>query len=51
MNQMEEERNKIIDGCFNPKLINVLDKIMMKWLNKFDPGCMFIGCKPHPFGN
>ena len=36
---------------FNPSWINVLDKIMMEWFNKYAPVFMCVGCKPHPFGN
>ena len=34
-----------------PSCINVLDESMMEWFNKWDPGFMRVGRKPHPFGN
>ena len=36
---------------FNPSWINVLDESMMEWFNKYAPGFMCIGSKPHHFGN
>ena len=36
---------------FNASLINVLDDIMMGWYNKFARIFMYVGQKPHPFGN
>ena len=36
---------------FNPSWINVLDKIIMEWFNKYAPGSMFVGHKPQPFCN
>ena len=51
MRKMEESLNLNMAEKFNPLWINVLDKIMMEWFNKYAPGFMFIGRKPHPFGN
>ena len=36
---------------FLPSWINVIDKSMMEWFNKWSPGFMCVGRKPHPFGN
>ena len=36
---------------FSPSWVSVLDKSMMKCLNKYCPGFIFVGRKPHPFGN
>ena len=36
---------------FLPSWINILDESMMECFNKWDPGFMFVGRKPHPFGN
>ena len=35
----------------NPYRINALDKSMMDLYNKFTPGFMCVGRKPHTFGN
>ena len=40
-----------MDQQFLPSWINVIDKSMMEWLNKWAPGFMCVGRKPHPFGN
>ena len=48
---MEEARNMNMSEEFNPSWINVLDKIIMEWFNKYAPGFMCIGPKTHPFGN
>ena len=40
-----------MDEEFNPSWINVMDKSMTKWFNKYAPGFMWFGRKPHPFGN
>ena len=40
-----------MDEEFNPSWINVLDKIIMQWFNKYAPGFMCVGHKNHPFGN
>ena len=31
--------------------INILDESMMEWFNNWAPGFMYVGRKPHPFGN
>ena len=36
---------------FNPSWITVLYESMMGWSNKYAPGFMYVGHKPHPFGN
>ena len=36
---------------FFPSWINVIDESMMEWFNKWSPGFMCVGRKPHPFGN
>ena len=36
---------------FNPSCINVINKSIMEWQNKFPPGFMCVGLKPHPFGS
>ena len=38
-------------GDFNPSWINVLDELMMEWLNKYAPRFMCVGHKHHNFGN
>ena len=38
------------DG-FSPSWVSVLDESMLEWLNKYCPGFMCVGRKPHPFGN
>ena len=48
---MEEAWNMNMAEEFNPMQINVLDKIMMEWFNKYVPSFMCIGNKPHNFGN
>ena len=48
---MEELWNKNIEEKFNPVLINVLEKRIMEWFNKYYPGFMCVGRKPHLFGN
>ena len=40
-----------MDKELNPLYINVLDKSMMEWFNKYAPGFMCVGRKHHPFGN
>ena len=37
-------------GDFSPSWINLLDKIMIEWFNKYAPGFMCVGRKPHSFG-
>ena len=51
MRQMEESRNPNMSEKINLSWINVLDKSMMEWFNKYAQGFMRVGCKPHPFGN
>ena len=51
MRQMEEAWNLNMAEEFNQLCINVLDKIMMEWFNKYAPGFMHVGHKLHPFGN
>ena len=36
---------------FNLSWVSVLDEYMMECLNKYCPGFMCVGLKPHPFGN
>ena len=31
--------------------INIPDEYMMEWFNKWDPRFIYVGRKPHPFGN
>ena len=51
MRQIQEAWNKNMADEFNPSWINVLDESMMEWFNKYAPGFMYVGRKPHPFGN
>ena len=51
MHQMEEAWNMNMSEEFNPLWINVLDENMMEWFNKYIPGFMCVGRKPHIFGN
>jgi hypothetical protein len=51
MRQLEEAWNKNMADEFSPAWINVLDESMMEWFNKWAPGFMCVGRKPHPFGN
>jgi hypothetical protein len=51
MRQLEEAWNKNMADEFSPSWINVLDESMMEWFNKYAPGFMCVGRKPHPFGN
>ena len=51
MSQMEETWNMNMAEEFNPSWINVLDKSMMEWFNKYTPQFMCVGRKTHPFGN
>ena len=48
---MEETCNLNIDEEFNLSWINEIEKIMIDWFNKYAPGFMCVGRKPHPFGN
>ena len=51
MFQLEEAWNHNMDQQFVPSCINVLDDSVMEWFNKWSPGFMCVGRKPHPFGN
>jgi len=51
MRQMEEEWNDNMTSVFLPSWVSVLDESMMEWFNKWAPGFMCVGRKPHPFGN
>ena len=51
MRQLEESWNQNMAQQFLPSWINVLDDSMMEWFNKWAPGFMCVGRKPHPFGN
>ena len=51
MRQLEKEWNANMDEEFDTSWINVLDESMMEWYNKYAPGFMCVGRKPHPFGN
>ena len=51
MSQMEESWNMNMAEEFNSSWINVMDKIMIKWFNKYAPGFMCVGIKPLPFIN
>ena len=51
MRQTEEPWNKNMANEFNPYLINVINKSMMEWYNKFPPGFICVGSKLHLFGN
>ena len=42
---------KCLAQQFLTSWINVLDESMMEWFNKWAPGFMCVGRKPHPFGN
>ena len=48
---MEEAWNMNIADEFNRSRINVLEEIMMEWFKKYDPVFIWIGLKPHIFGN
>ena len=48
---MIEQWNINMDQEFNPSCINVLDKSMMEWFNKYAPIFMCVGRKTHHFGN
>ena len=51
MRQMEEAWNMNMAEKFNPSWINVLEKVVMEWLNKYAPVFMWVGRKHHPFRN
>ena len=40
-----------MDQQFFLACINVPDESIMEWFNKWVPGFMCVGHKPHPFGN
>ena len=47
MRKMEEEWNLNMAEEFNPSWINVLNESMVEWFNKYAPGFMCVGRKPH----
>ena len=51
MRQMEESWNLNMDEEFDPSWINVLEKIIVEWFNKYAPVFMCVGRKNHPFDN
>ena len=51
MRKMEESWNLNMAKKFIPSCINVLDKIIMEWFNKYVPEFICVGLKPNPFGN
>jgi hypothetical protein len=51
MRKIEERWNQNMEDEFDPSWMNVLDESMMEWFNKYAPGFMCVGRKPHPFGN
>ena len=51
MCQIEEAWDMNMSEELNPSWINVLEKSIMEWFNKYAPGFMCDGRKPHPFGN
>ena len=51
MRQMDYARNKNMAYDVNPSWINVPDKIIMEWYNKFTHGFICFGWKPYPFEN
>ena len=51
MRQLEEAWNQNMAQQFVPSWINVIDESIMEWFNKWSPGFMCVGNKPHPFGN
>ena len=51
MHQFEEAWNHNMAQHFLPLCINVIDDSMMRWFNKWAPGFMCFGPKPHIFGN
>ena len=48
---MEELWNKNKEDEVKPGWINVLEKIIMEWFNKYSPGFMCVVRKPHLIGN
>ena len=51
MRQLEESWNKNMADQFLPSWIHFLDDSMMEWYNKWDPGFMCLGHKPHQIVN
>ena len=51
MCQLEEAWNQNMAQQLLLSWINILDDFMMKWFNKWYPGFICVGRKPHPFGN
>ena len=51
MIQWEEAWNKNMEDEFSPSWVSVLDESIMEWLNKYCPGFLCVGRKPHPFRN
>ena len=51
MRQMEESWNMNTAEEFIPTWINVLDKSIMEWSNKYLSGFMCVLRKSHPFSN
>ena len=51
ISQMEEACNINMDEEFNPSRNNVLDESVLEWFNKYVPGFLCVGRKPHPFSN
>ena len=51
MCQLEGSWNQNMAQQFLPSWINVMDESIMEWFNKWSPGFMCVGRKPHPFGN
>ena len=51
MRQWEEVWNKNTEDEFSPSWVSVLDKSMLELLNKYYPGFMCVGRKPHLFVN
>ena len=50
MHQMEEARNMNIADKFNSSWINVLEKSMIEWFNKYASVFMCIWCKTNHLG-
>jgi len=49
MRQMAEYWNQNMADFFSPSWISMLNESMMEWTNKYAPGFMCVGRKPHPF--
>ena len=50
MRKMEKAWNRYMTEDFNIQWIDVIDKIMMQWFEKYAPRFMCVWRKPHPFG-